>query len=184
MAIFSLIGSLVSGITSAVSGVAGALGAAGAGVGATATGLSGAGLAGFSTAASLIGTGISAYGSMQQAKGAERAEALRQRQMNLQADRERRNTIRQSVVARAQALNQGIAQGAQGSSGLLGGLGQITSQGTSNVQGIEQGREIGNQMFDANRSISRGQTLQSIGSGFQSFGQYLAQGFEQFQRAF
>lgn len=177
MAIFSLIGSIVSGVT-------GALGAAGTAVGTAATGLSGAGLAGFSTAASLIGTGISAFGSIQQAKGAERAEALRQRQMNLQADRERRNTIRQSIVARAQALNQGVAQGASDSSGLLGGLGQITAQGASNVQGINQGQQIGNQMFDANRQISRGQTLQSIGSGFQQFGQYLTQSFDQIQRVF
>lgn len=176
MAIFSLIGSIVSGVT-------GALGAAGAAVGTAATGLSGAGLAGFSTAASLIGTGIQAYGSMQAAKGAERAEALRQRQMNLQAEREKRNTIRQSMVARAQALAQGTAQGATGSSGLAGGLGQISAQGASNLQGIAQGQEIGNQMFDANRQISRGQTMQSIGGGFQQLGQYLSSGFEQFQRA-
>jgi hypothetical protein len=173
MAIFSLIGSVVSG-------VAGALGAAG---GAVASGVGG-GLAGLSSIASLAGVGIQAYGSMQAAKGAEQAEALRQRQMNLQATREKRNTIRQSIVARAQALSAGTAQGGTGGSGLMGGLGQIAAQGASNLQGISQGQELGNQMFDANRQISRGQTMQSIGAGFQSLGSYLSQGFEQFSRAF
>jgi hypothetical protein len=171
MAIFSLIGSivgsLVAGIGAIGTSVAGALGGLGAG--------------GLTGAAGIVGAGLSAFGAIQQAKGAKRAEALRQRQMNLQAARERRTTIRQSIIQRSQALNAAAASGVQGS-GIEGGLGSIQSQTASNVQGINQGQELGNSMFSANRTISSGQTLSSIGAGVSSFGDFVTNNFGMMRR--
>lgn len=168
MAVMSLIGSIVTGITSAIGAGVSALG----------------GLSGLSAAAGVIGTGISAYGMIQQAEGNRRAEALRMRQMNLQAARERRSTVRQSVIARAQALSAATAQGAGQGSGILAGMGNVTSQAAGNVQGINQGQEIGQGMFAANALTSSGQTLASIGGAFRNFGNNLAQNQEVYQRAF
>lgn len=129
----------------------------------------GAGLAGLTAtqAIGLAGVGVSALGAGMQFVGAQKAERLRKRQMDLESTRARRNTVRQAVAARASALVSGEAQGALGSSGLAGGLGQVAAQAGSNVQGINQGQDIGNQMFRANSMINIGQTMGSIGGTFQ-----------------
>ena len=131
-----------------------------------------------------VGTAVSAIGSMQQAKGAKRAEQIREQQMNLQAAREKRASIRESVIARAQAQSNATAQGADQGSGLAGGLGQIGNQNAQNIQGISQGQELGRAMFAANRQIARGQTLGSIGGAIQGLGSYIAGAFEQNNRVF
>lgn len=130
----------------------------------------------------VVGTAVGAIGSLQQAKGMKRAEAVREKQMNLQAAREKRASIRESVIARAQATSNATAQGADQGSGLAGGLGQISSQNASNIQGISQGQELGREMFAANRQIARGQTMGSIGGAIQGLGSYIAGAFEQNNR--
>lgn len=172
MAVFSAIagaiGSVVSAIGAGVSGLVSAVG----------------GLGGLAGVAGLVGTGISAYGAHKQARGLERAEKLRLRQSNLEASRARRNTVRQAIVARAQALSNATAQGAAESTGLAGGQAQIQGQAASNIQGINQGQSIGYDMFQANRQISSGQTLQSIGSGISGFGNWLTQNQQTMGRLF
>lgn len=179
MAIFSAIAAAVSSVVGAigagVSAIGGAIGGALGGVG---------GLGGLSAVAGLVGTGISAYGAMQQAKGAKQAEALRMRQANLEAARTRRQTVRQAIIARSQALSAATAQGAEGGSGLQGGYGQIQGQAASNIQGVNQGQSIGYQMFQANSMISSGQTLASIGGAVQGFGNFLAQNQQPIGRVF
>lgn len=178
MAVFSAIGAAISGIVSAVGSAIGAVGSA-------LGGLTGGGLlGGLSAAAGLAGTALSYMGQRKAAKGAERAEALRQRQMNLEAARSRRGTVRQAIIARAQALSRATSQGAEAGSGLAGGLAQISGQAASNVQGINQGQQIGAQMFAANRQISTGQTYQSIGGAFQGLGSFIAQNAEPINRVF
>lgn len=96
--------------------------------------------------------------------GARRAEALRMRQMNLEASRERRKTLRETIIARSSALNAAAATGVEGS-GVAGGTSNIVAQGGSTTQAIGQNQEIGQQMFGANTQIALGQTLSSIGAG-------------------
>ena len=144
-----------------------------------------AGIAGaVSAAAGVAGTVISFMGARKAAKASERAEALRERQMNLQASRDRRNTVRQAVVARAQAISNATAQNAGEGSGLAGGLGQISAQSGSNIQGINQGQEIGQGIFRANRDIAKGQGMQSLGQAIQGFGSFFSSNFEQNQRVY
>ena len=135
-----------------------------------------------SAVAGLAGTAVSAVGAIQQAKGAKRAEAIRKKQMDLEADRNRRASIRQAIIARATASSNANAQGAGEGSGLAGGLSGISNQNAQNQQGINQGQQLGTQMFGAQRQISSGQTLGSIGGAIQGFGDFFSSNFEQNKR--
>lgn len=179
MAIFSTIGSIISGIGSAVSGAASAVGSAVSGI-ASGTGMSAA--QAITAATGLIGTGISAVGAMQQAEAARDAERLRQTQMTLEAQRSRREVVRRAIAARAVVANQAGAQGLGQSSGALGGQSQAVAQGASNVQAINQGEQLGNRMFDINRRYSSGQTLASIGGTIQDIGTTFAKNSDVFSR--
>lgn len=163
MAIFSAIASALSGLGTAAAG-AGTAGAAGA-----ASGISGlAGLAG--TAATLAGTAMQFKGQSDAAEGERRAERIRQAQMNVEAQRQRRQIVRQAVIARAEAQSNATAQGAAQGSGLAGGLGQIQGQSGTAAADVNQNQQLGTQMFGANRAIARGQTTASFGSGISSLG--------------
>lgn len=187
MAVFSSIAAAISGIVSAVGAGIGAVGGA-IGAGVAAVGGAGAAIAG---AAGLAGLGLAGYGMYQQAKGArlqaqasQRAETLRLKQMNLQAARERRSSLRQAIVARAQALSAATSQGAGQGSGLQGGYGQIGGQLGNNMQGTSQGQQIGQGMFEANSMATRGQQYQSIGAGFSNFGNFLMGNYGTLRSAF
>jgi len=174
MAIFTAIAGAIGAIGSAIGSAAGAIGSA----------LGGISASGLTAAAGLIGTGISAYGAIQQSRGAKKAEALRMRQMNLEASRARRQTVRQAIIARATALSNATGQNAAEGSGAAGGQSQIAAQAGSNIQGINQGQSIGLDMFRANAQISSGQTLQSIGSGISNFGSFLSNNYGTGRRLF
>ncbi len=160
MAVFSSIATIFSAVGSAV-------GSAGAGL---------------SAAAGLIGTGLQAYGANKAAKAQAKAEDLRQKQLALETDRQRRSVVRQAQIARATAQSNATAQGAQGGSGLAGGLGQVSNQANQNMQGINQGASIGMQMFGLNKQMAKGNQIASYGSAFQGFSNFLASTFETRQR--
>lgn len=134
-------------------------------------------MAALSTIIGAVGLGIGAAGTVVQynaqrtaAAAQQRQERIRERQMELQATRQRRDAIRQSMRARSIALTTASDQGAGSGSGIAGGLGQIAAQGNSNLQGINQGVELGAEMFSTNRQIAGAQTLASFGSGLSSLG--------------
>lgn len=180
--IFSAIGSIVSSIASGISGLSTAAGTAAGAAGSAVQAVGGASsLSGITGA---IGTAASVAGQIMQYSGARRAEAIRQRQMDLEAARARTQQVRQAVVSRAQVLNQGEAQGAAGSSGVLGGASQAVAQGASNIQAINQGQALGREMFSVQRRISSGQTLSSIGGGIQQLGSFFNRNYEQNRRGF
>jgi hypothetical protein len=135
-------------------------------------------IAGVGLGLSAAGTAVSVIGQMQASEGAKRAEALRERQMNLEAARQRRSVVRQALRARSIALTNATDQGATGGSGIAGGLGQIANTAASNTQAINQGVQIGSDMFRANETISGGQTLASFGSGLSNLGGSMYQGSE------
>ena len=118
----------------------------------------------------LIGTAIQAFGAMKQAKASKKAEALRERQMNLEAMRKKREMVREGVAARSQALSNATAQGAAEGSGLQGGIAQVTAQQNRNVQAVNQDTEIGAGIFKANRQYASGGMLVSLGSGVKDLG--------------
>lgn len=130
-----------------------------------------------SLAMGAIGLGLQAAGTMatmegnrQAAAASKRAEDLRQKQMNLESMRQRRQVIRNAVRARSMALSGATAQGASSGSGIAGGLSQIAGDAGRQIQGVNQGQEIGAGIFDANRSIASAQELASFGGGLSSLG--------------
>ncbi len=125
-----------------------------------------------------VGTGVATVGTIKQAEGAKKAESLRKRQMDLQVARERRQSIRQAIAARATALSNATAQGAGEGSGVQGGMAQVSNQLNQNIQGLNQSQDIGNKMFSANRTISQGQTMASIGGTIQGVGGWIADNYD------
>lgn len=132
------------------------------------------------TAAAIIGLGANLIGGYTQMKANEkmvkaqqRAERLRERQMNLQAMRERREVIRNSILARATALTTTTAQGASapGSSALGGAYGQIGGDRGRQTLAINQNQEIGQGIFAANRQYHSGTRMMGTGQAISGVGQ-------------
>ena len=136
-----------------------------------------------------IGLAIGAAGTVATMKGQEaaasasnRAEDLRKKQMALDSARQRRQIIREGVMARSTALANATAQGAAGGTGLQGGYGQIAGNTGSNLGYNNQSTQIGYQMFDVNKQITNGQTLASMGQGITGFGNTLLNNSQQMGR--
>lgn len=181
MAVFSALTALVSSVAGAATGAtAAASTAAAAGGAAGAANIAGA----VSAISGIAGTAMNFMGAQKAAAGQEKAERIRQVQMNLEADRERRGVVRQAIVARANALSSATAQGAADGSGAQAGMGNIVSSAGDNIGAINAGQQLGNAMFAANRQVSRGQTMMSIGGAIQGIGNNIAQGFETYSRVF
>jgi hypothetical protein len=135
--------------------------------------------AGISAAASIGGLALQAAGTAVQMDAAKkqtdasvRAERLRERQMNLESMRQRRQAVRNAIKARSVALSSATSQGATGtgSSGIAGGLGQIASQGADNVRSVNNAQEIGKGIFDANADYATAGGQMAMGQGLSSLG--------------
>jgi uncharacterized membrane protein len=116
-----------------------------------------------------IGLGIAGAGTYMQYQGQkkqaeaqekaigeqQKAEKARQQQLNLDAMRRKREIIRQSLAARAQALATVTAQGAsgQGGSQMGGATGSISGRTNVNMLGVSQNQELGNNIFAANQGM-------------------------------
>ena len=145
----------------------------------------------FALALTAVGTAATAYGTYQQVQGAKKVDAanrqmialqqkqddLRQKQMELDATRRRRQTVREMLRARSMALATATAQNVSQGSVLPGAYGGISGQTGVNQLGISQNEEIGAGIFDLNRQISAtgfarssGQTQIATGAGISSLG--------------
>jgi len=74
--------------------------------------------------------------------------------MHLDANRRELEIVRQQQRARSLALATATAQGSSRGSGLQGGYGQISGQTGVNFLGVEQNRQIGQNIFDINSLIT------------------------------
>lgn len=147
----------------------GAAAGAGAGAASAATGLGGlVGAAG--TVAGLAGTALQYTGQKKAAAAAQEAERLRQAQSNVDAIRQRRQVVRQAIVARGDAISNANGQGAGLGSGLAGGLAQIGGQEGQNLTAIDNSQSISGKYFAANAAQSAGQSQAATGSGISSLG--------------
>lgn len=120
--------------------------------------------------AAAVGAVIGAVGQMKQAKAAEKAEKAREKMMNLDVQRKRREAIRQAVMARSVALSNAVAQGAEKGSALQGGYGQIGGDLRRNTVALGQDQQLGKQVFAANRAYAQGGMIASIGNGISNAG--------------
>lgn len=173
--------------TAVVSATVAGLGTIGAAAGfgaATTAGAITAGSTIVGTAAGVIGTGVSSYSTMAQAAVSERAEALRRRQMRLDARRQQRQIIRQMQIQRGQAINTQAAVGGElaGSSVTAGIDAATTGTGSIQLGETQTALEYGEQMFNLNRRTSSIQGISTIGTGLARMGQGIAQGGESLGR--
>lgn len=130
------------------------------------------------TVLGLVGTFVSASAAITQAEETKRAsiaaENARRQQMQLDANRRRRQAVRESLVARATALSVGTNQGAGQGTGVAGAMAQATATGRQNVQTTNSAEVLGNRVFDANiayaEAVAKGQKAMAFGSLISSIG--------------
>jgi len=118
--------------------------------------------------ATVVGAGMTAYGSMQASKASKeqaglsrqiaaqemKAEEVRMRAMETDAQRKKIEIIRNQQRARSLALATATAQNAQFGSGVQGGFGQISGESGFNYIGVNTALGFGRELFDINRTIS------------------------------
>lgn len=119
------------------------------------------------SAASLIGMGIQGFG-MSQARtaannisSAEQSELqdetqenqLRQEAMNLSAQRQQVQNVRNTQRARAMGVAAAVGSGAQYGSGTKGAQGVAEAQGAFTGLGISQNQQVGNKIFGVDYNI-------------------------------
>jgi hypothetical protein len=164
---------------------AGLAGTAAAGTTAAATAGTGAGLlsvGNIATGAGILGTGIqgaSTVGQMIAGQDAVRAqqqqEALRQKQMQLEAERQRREIIRQTQISQAIGINNAANSGAAIDSSVLSGItGQNATNAGYQIGAVNQNEAIGNALFTSNMQESNANATASLFKGAGQFGSVLA----------
>ncbi len=128
------------------------------------------------------GIGLSAFGGLKQYESAQaqfgvqqkifgleqQAESQRKQMMELNARRQSMEVVRNQQRARSLALSNSTSQGAQFSSGLQGGYGQISGQSGTGLLGINQQLGAGEALFGINSQIMA-QRQQSSALGSQAY---------------
>lgn len=118
----------------------------------------------------VVGGVISAMGAAKQAKASAKAEKLRERMMQLEAMRKRRELIREGTIAKAQAVSNATAQGAGEGTALQGGIAQVTQQVNRGVLASRQDESLGSGVFKANREYAKAGGMIALGQGISQLG--------------
>ncbi len=115
-----------------------------------------------------VGFGLELYGGLQASKYAHQEAQIekdklaneqlqdntRRAAMELSADRQQKEQVRQMQVSRSMQLAAGQASGGQFSSGLAGAQAGTSGQGNVNRLGISQSLQFGEKMFDLNDMLN------------------------------
>jgi len=123
----------------------------------------------------VVGQAFGLIGGMKTAKAEKKAEKLREAQMNLEAQRKKRENIRSSLISKAEVTSTAVAQGAGDSSALEGGIAGITQAANRNNAAVEGDRQIGSAIFRQNAKAAKGRGIAAIGEGISSFGSLFGQ---------
>jgi hypothetical protein len=122
------------------------------------------------------GTAYGAYNQHEAAGASKKAENLREEQMKLDAERQRRKQIRDMLAARATALSNvsnNAGSGGLDSSAFGGAQGQITNVFGNNQNDLSQSVRIGQGIFQANAAQAEAQGQAAIGGAIASMGKDL-----------
>ena len=117
----------------------------------------------------------------------KRIEQIRMEQAKQDANRSRRQILRETQVARATALSRATNQGAGNSSAVSGALAQINNQSSDLLNTLNQNANAGLSLFKENQNIydlqsqlasAQGQInkINSTSTNVQDFGRSLTQG--------
>lgn len=121
-----------------------------------------------------VGTGVQMVGQRKASKASERAENLREQQMQLDYQRRQRETIRRQMVANAMAVARGTSQGVNlESSAIPGAIAEQAGTAGRDMLYNTQSADIGVGLFNANADIAAGQSLAATGQGIGKLGSSL-----------
>ena len=136
--------------------------------------------AGAQVVGSLVSAGgysTMAEGEAEQSKAQLKAERIRHRQMRLDFMRQRREVIRQSLVARSTLIAESVAKGAEGDSSVTTGLAGVATQQGRSMSENKQNESLGDSLFKANMDyfraggkIAQGQGQVAMGQGISNIG--------------
>ncbi len=129
-----------------------------------------------------VGTGVSAYSAYQSSQASEDAEKARERQMQLDAARKRREAIRQAQIARSTAIANAEAQGASTGSAVQGGVAAISGNAAESINNTNQNVALGKMIYDANGRRTAWEGRGAIGSGLQSWGSMIMNNADKIQK--
>ncbi len=127
-------------------------------------------LVGIGLALSAIGTVVQMQGQAKQTEALKSAENTRRTQMELETKRRNREAIRTGIVQTAIAEYAAFSQGAQGGSGLPGGVGQVQGDVARTQTANNQNNAAGSQIFAANQAYYDASGTTSFGVGLSSIG--------------
>lgn len=120
------------------------------------------------TAIAIAGIGLAGYGLFSGSQNAKKAAGIqkqilaqqqnieeeKRKAMELDASRRTLETFRNVQRTKSVAQANAVAQGANSSSGLLGGYAQAQGEGNYGLLGIGQNLQIGRSIFDFNKQIT------------------------------
>lgn len=127
---------------------------------------------------SLIGAGVQ-FGAQQdmirrQTNISKRAENVRAQQMQLDAARRKRASIRSGLIQRAMSVSNAANQGALASSGAQAGATAGAANAAEGAQSVNQGTILGLRQFKNNKDYfdvtQNGQFWMGVGGGISSIG--------------
>lgn len=137
----------------------------------------GIGLAIAGTATKTLGSILGSSAQKHVIADQQRAEQIRERAMELDASRRRREMIRQGMIQRAQALATGVAQGANFGTAIPSAYAQIGGQVAFGLEGVTKNEQLGRELFATNRDLlgarqeqANAESITAIGSGLSSLG--------------
>ncbi len=131
-------------------------------------------IAAVSIGASVAGGVVQARGQRAATKASKRAEDARQQASRLETQRVKRRAIRDTQIAQADTESNAVTGGVDiGSSAIQGGVQSATSQQNRQILAANQGQELGDQVFQANRDLASARRISSIGQGIASIGQQI-----------
>lgn len=137
----------------------------------------GMGISAIGTATGLFGASAANEANQHLIAAQKQAETLRYQQMQSDAERKRRQSIRQGIIQQHQSVSNTTLQGAGESSGASGAQGQANQETGWNVAGVNIAEHFGKGIYQANlqalqakSELADAQEISSIGSGLSSLG--------------
>jgi hypothetical protein len=133
----------------------------------------------FFAAVSAIFSAAGAVESSKASRSNRRAQDAQRQQQNLRAAMERRQTIRQTRMAFAQAQQNAENQGVGTSSGAAGGQGSILTQGNANLRFLDGSQALAN---EAGRWLDKASKQSATASMYGSFANMSMAAMGQFEQ--
>ncbi len=124
--------------------------------------------------AGLAGTFMQMQAANEQADIAQKQLAVDKKRADVKYRRDKRERIREVIIAQAQQQEQATAQGAGFSSAQAGGEAGIISQGYRNVQALNVDKKLNNKSFNLAGQMIDAQRFENFGAGVNALGGGLA----------